>query len=303
MEHLDRRHCGLKWKHLYKKAEILFYSEWRTALVSLVALTIYSIGVVGFTLPYRFADQGVMGISVLVNYVLGINPAYTLLAFNVLLLLWGARTLSKRFLVWTMINAVLLSCALDFMQRFTFPVIDDRFLVALVGSALKGFGVGLLYREGTSSGGLDIAIFVIRKRFGIEVGKVSIYFNAVLLCISIGIIGLTNALYGFVSCYVNGVAMDRVLSSFEKRKLVFVVTSHTEAVVDFIKGPLHRSCTLLACEGGYKHLEGYTIMCLLRTREAVELKAFLAKNYPGAFMVLAEADEVVGKGFKRWRSI
>lgn len=303
MEHSGHPSEELKWKHLYKKAEVLFFSEWRTLVTSVVAIVIYSIGVAAFTLPYRFADQGVMGVSVLVKYTIGINPAYTLLALNAVMLVWGARTLNRRFLVWTVINAFLVSFVLDFMQTIPFPVIEDRFLVAVVGSAIKGFGVGLLYREGTCLGGLDIAISVIRKKYGLEVGKISIYFNMTLLIISIGIIGLTNALYGFIACYVNGMAMDRVLSSFEKRKLVFVIASDTQAVVDFISRHLNRSCTLLSSEGGYKHHEGFTIMTLLRTRESVELKAFLAQHYPGAFMVLAEADEVVGKGFKRWRNV
>lgn len=303
MEHSGHPSGELKWKHLYKKAEVIFFSEWRTLVTSVVAIIIYSIGVAGFTLPYRFADQGVMGVSVLVKYAMGINPAYTALALNVALLLFGARTLSKRFLVWTVINAFLVSFILDFMQTVPFPVIEDRFLAAVVGSAIKGSGAGLLYRAGVSLGGLDIPIFVIRKKYGLEVGKISIYFNTTLLIISIGIIGLTNALYGFIACYVNGMAMDRVLSSFEKRKLVFVIASHTQEVVDFITHRLDRSCTLLTCEGGYKHHEGFTIMTLLRTREAVELKGFLREHYPGAFMVLAEADEVVGRGFKRWRNV
>ena len=220
-----------------------------------------------------------------------------------MMLAWGARTLNRRFLIWTVFNAFFLSFALDFMQTIQFPIIEDRFLVAVVGSAIKGFGAGLLYRQGTCIGGLDIAISVLRKKYGLEIGKISIYFNMTLLAISIGIIGLTNAMYGFIACYVNGMAMDRVLSSFEKRKLVFVVTAHTEAVVEFISHHLNRSCTLLKSEGGYKHHEGFTAMTLLRTREAVELKAFLAQHYPGAFMVLAEADEVVGRGFKRWRNV
>ena len=73
MEHSGHPSEELKWKHLYKKAEVLFFSEWRTLVTSVVAIVIYSIGVAAFTLPYRFADQGVMGVSVLVKYTIGIN--------------------------------------------------------------------------------------------------------------------------------------------------------------------------------------------------------------------------------------
>lgn len=303
MEHFEHLPTERKWKHLYKKMQLLFFSEWKTFVISLLAIAIYSVGVVGFTIPYRFADQGVMGIAVLLKYVFGLNPALVMLVLNAVLLVWGARTLSKRFLIWTVVNAFMLSAILDIMQVVQFPVIEDTFLVAVVGSVIKGFGVGLLYREGVCAGGLDIAISVLKKRYGMEIGKLSFYFNMAILLVSLGIIGLNNMLYGAIACYVSSMAMDGVLASFEKRKLVFVIASDTGAVVEFINKKLNRGCTLLSSEGGYKHQEGFTIMCLLMTRQAVELKRFLAEHYPGSFMVLAEASEVVGKGFKRWRSI
>ena len=97
--------------------------------------------------------------------------------------------------------------------------------------------------------------------------------------------------------------MDSVLASFDKRRLVFIVASNTDAVVEFINKRLGRGCTLLSSEGGYKRRDGFTIMCLLMPRQVVELKRFLAEHFPSSFMVVTEANEVVGKGFKRWRNI
>ena len=90
MEHMIEE---IKWKHLHRKAQLLFFSEWKTLLISMAAIVIYAVGVVGFTIPYKFADQGVMGIAVLLKYTLGLNPAYVLLVLNIILLAWGARTL------------------------------------------------------------------------------------------------------------------------------------------------------------------------------------------------------------------
>ena len=145
MEHMIEE---IKWKHLYRKAQLLFFSEWKTLLISMAAIVIYAVGVVGFTIPYKFADQGVMGIAVLLKYTLGLNPAYVLLVLNIILLAWGARTLSKRFLIWTVINAFVLSAVLDILQTINFPIMDDIFLVAVAGGVIKGLGIGLLYRAG-----------------------------------------------------------------------------------------------------------------------------------------------------------
>ena len=300
MEHMIEE---IKWKHLYRKAQLLFFSEWKTLLISMAAIVIYAVGVVGFTIPYKFADQGVMGIAVLLKYTLGLNPAYVLLILNIILLAWGARTLSKRFLIWTVINAFVLSAVLDILQTINFPIMDDIFLVAVAGGVIKGLGIGLLYREGISAGGLDIAITVLKKRYGMEVGRLSFYFNMVILAVSFSVIGLEKVMYGFISCYICGMTMDSVLASFDKRRLVFIVASNTDAVVEFINRKLGRGCTLLSSEGGYKRRDGFTIMCLLMPRQVVELKRFLAEHFPGSFMVVTEANEVVGKGFKRWRNI
>ena len=290
-------------KHLWKKFLIMVSVEWKTLLISLLACFIYSVGVVGFTIPYKFADQGVMGIAVLLKYSMGLNPALVTLVINVGLLAWGARCLPKRFIVWTVINVGLMSLTLDVLQHFTFPRISDIFLVAVIGGVIKGFGIGLLFREGISGGGLDIVLAALKKKYGLEVGRLSMYFNVGILCISFGIIGMEKVMYGFISSYISGMTLDRVLASFDKRQLVFIVVSDSAAVVKFINEKLGRGCTLLSSEGGYRHRGGKTIMCLLLPRQSVELKRYIASNFPGAFMVLSEANEVVGKGFKRWRNI
>ena len=143
---MEYRIDQIKWKHLYRKAQLLFFSEWKTMLISMAAIVIYAVGVVGFTIPYKFADQGVMGIAVLLKYTLGFNPAYVLLILNIILLIWGAKTLSKRFLIWTVINAFVLSAVLDLLQTISFPMMDDIFLVAVAGGVIKGLGIGLPLR-------------------------------------------------------------------------------------------------------------------------------------------------------------
>lgn len=294
---------GMKWRHLFKRAQLIMLGEWKTLLISIAALFIYAIGVVGFTIPYKFADQGVMGIAVLLKYTLGFNPAWVTLVINIGLLAWGAKVLSKRFVIWTSINVVMLSVMLNLMQYIQFPHIDDIFLVAVTGGVIKGIGIGLLFSEGISGGGIDIVLVALRQRYGIEMGRLSFYFNMCLLAVSFGIIGLDKVMYGFISCYISGMTMDSLLSSFDKRKLVFIIASDADAVVSFINKKLGRGCTMLASEGGYSRKGGYTLMALLSQKQAVELKRFLAEHFPGSFMVLTEANEVVGKGFKRWKNI
>lgn len=297
---MDIKH---RLKHFVKKIQLLVISEWSTFIISTIGSAIYTMGVIGFTLPYHFPDSGVMGIAILLKYALGFSPAVVTLIANAALLAWGGRELPKRFVAWTIYNVILISFLLEFLSGVQFPRISDMFLVAIAGGIIKGIGGGMVFRTGTSSGGLDVVVAVLRKRYGIEVGKYSFYINTFILVGSIGIVGLEKVLFGFVASYVVGQTMDNVLSSFDKRRLVFIIAGDTKPVVEYISEELHRGSTLLYGEGGFSGDKRATIMCLLTPRQTMVLKRYLAKSHPRSFMVVTEASEVLGNGFKHWKSI
>ncbi len=286
-----------------KKAQIIMRNELPTFIMSTLGVIIFSLGVVCFTLPYEFPDIGVIGIAVILKYSMGFSPALTNLIINAVLLLWGGRQLSKRFIAWTIYNTVLLSLTLQVLSNIDVPYVTDTFLVAVAGGLIKGVGLGMVFRTGGSSGGTDIVVAVLRKKLGVEIGKYTFYLNMLILSASVGIVGLEKVLFGFVACYIMGQAMDNVISSFDKRRLVFIVAKETNQIVDYISEELPRGSTVLYGEGGYTHERRDTVMCLLTARQAMELKRYLAINYPSAFMVITEASEVLGNGFKRWKSI
>ncbi len=290
-------------KHLTVKMELFVLSEWSTFVISTIGSLLYTIGVIGFTLPYRFPDAGVMGIAIILKYAIGLAPSITSLVANVFLLLWGGRELSKRFVAWTIYNVLLISFLLEALSFVQFPIVNDMFLVAIAGGIIKGIGGGMVFRTGVSMGGMDIVIAVLRKRYGIEVGRYSFYINMVILGVSMGIVGLEKMLYGFVASYVSGQTTDSVLSSFDKRRLVLIMAKDTNPVVKYISDELHRGSTVLYGEGGFSGEARPTIMCLLTPRQTMVLKRYLAKSHPKSFMVVTEASEVMGKGFKHWKNI
>lgn len=278
-------------------------SEWMTLVISVVGALFYCIGVTAFTLPYRFPDTGVMGVAVILKYTLGIAPSLVTLVANVLLVIWGGRELSKRFVAWTIFNVAIIAFYLQALSVIDFPRIHDMFLVAIAGGVLKGIGGGMVFRTGASMGGLDIIAAVMRRRLGVEVGQISFYINMVILAAATGVVGIENVLYGFVASYIVGQTMDGVLSSFDKRRLVLIVTQCPEEIVSFIAEHLHRGSTMLHSKGSYSGGESETVMSLLSPRQAMVLKRYLARNYPKSFMVITDASEVFGNGFKRWKHI
>ena len=283
-------------------------AEAPTLAVCILGCLLYVIGVVGFTIPYRFPDSGVTGLAVLASYVWGTSPALIVALANVALLAWGWKFLSPRLVMWTVFNIILITIALKlFVGADFFPnvpdIIEDRLLVAMIGGAIKGLGGGMVFRSGASMGGLDIITLALRKRYGVEVGRYSLYINLVILTIASFVVGIENALFGLVGVYASSVVTDNVLNSFDRRRLVFIITRDPEPAVDFIIKELNRGVTMLDSCGGYTREDQPTLMCLLSRRQVVDLKRFLGENDPRAFMVVSEATEVLGRGFKDWKNV
>ena len=279
-------------------------AEWPTLAISVLGCMMYVVGVVGFTIPYRFPDSGVTGLAVLASYIWGTSPALIVALANVVLLVWGWKQLSPRLVMWTVFNVALITIAMKLLDGATFfPKIEERLLVAMIGGAIKGFGGGMVLRSGASMGGLDIIILALRKRYGVEVGSYSFYINLVILTLASFVVGIENALFGLVGVYASSVVTDNVLTSFDRRRLVFIVTRNPEPAVDFIIKELNRGVTMMDSRGGYTREDQPTLMCLLSRRQVVDLKRFLRENDPRSFMVVSSATEVVGRGFKDWKSV
>ncbi|HPP37392.1 MAG TPA: YitT family protein [Thermosynergistes sp.] len=295
--------AGMQLKRRLVIIRRLFMHEWQTFVVITIGALCSSVGIISLTMPFRLPDAGVSGLAVLSNYVFGISPAWVIAIGNVGLLLWGWRELSPRFVIWTAYGVALVSGLLKLLEWLPAIPLDDMILVCVSAGVIKGLGGGLVFRAGASLGGTDIIVSVLRKRYGIEVGKYTFYINLIILGLSIGVVGLERAILGLVSIYVNGLVTDNVLRSFDRRKQVFVITKDTQLVCNFITQTLRRGVTILHGEGGYTKQIRPVIFCLLTARQTMELKRFLAQNDPRAFMVISDAAEVVGEGFKRWSAL
>lgn len=262
---------------------------------------VMSIGVMLFTVPFRLPDAGFTGIAVLLNYTFGISVPAFVWGVNALLLLWAWRELSRRFVVWTAVYITVSSLLMKFADYLPEPDVTSVLVVALIGGALKGHATGVAMNIGASTGGTDVIAIYLRNKYGMEVGKISFYFNIVVISASVFIVGAELAMIGLVSIYASTVVIDNTMSAFDRRRQVFVIARDTEAVVNYITHTLNRGATVIDAVGGYSGAKHELIYLLLTKRQTVELRHFIAERCPEAFMVVSDASEVIGKGFKPWR--
>lgn len=295
----------MKWSP--RKTILRALSATRKELPTFALMTfgtsIVAFGIMSLTIPYRLPDSGVSGIAVLTNYAFGISPAWVVGVANIILLTWGMKELSVRFVGWTVYAVVLLTALLKLFEGIPYPHLDELLLVAILAGVVKGLGGGLVLRSGSSLGGTDILVVALRKRYGIEVGRFTFYINLVILGVSVFIVGLEGAIYGLVSIFVNGLVLDNVLRSFDRRRQVFVISNRPKDIADFIIRELHRGVTILHGEGGFTHEKRSALLCVLTPRQTMDLKRFLSVNDPKAFMIVSDASEVLGRGFKSWTAL
>ena len=286
---------------VYHTAKI-FKKEWKAVLIVMIASSIQAFAVNYFTLHYRFPDLGVSGIAVLTNYMFGISPNWVILTGNILLVLWAHKDLNVRFLALTVIAIMTFSTGLSVFARFPLPLPEDKFMATVIVGLLKGSAGGLLFNVGGSGGGTDIIAVAMRRRYGLEVGRFSIFINFFILALSIGVIGLESVVYGAVGLYVNGITVDSVTRTFDKRKQAIIITNIPDEVSKFINS-LGKGVTRLEGKGGYTGQERPVLITLLEPRHVVMLKRFLKERDERAFVSICDASEVLGKGFKSWRSL
>ena len=279
--------------------------EFPTFLMSSFGVLIYAMGVMWLTVPYHFPDAGLVGLALLLKYTIGFSPSVFILIANAGLVAWGHKELPRRFLLWTSYNIFLMTFLFELLGKFQVPLIENMFMVAVIGGIVKGIGGGMMFRCGTSGGGTDIIISVMRKRFGIEMGRYSFYLNMIILASSIRIVGLAKLLYGIVSSYVVGETTDRVLTSFDRRRLVFIIGAKTseKEIIQYLSSKLKSGSTIFDSKGGYTNKESSTLMSLLTPRQTMELKRYIGEHHLRSFVVVAEASEVLGTGFKTWEKI
>jgi uncharacterized membrane-anchored protein YitT (DUF2179 family) len=158
-------------------------------------------------------------------------------------------------------------------------------------------GAGLIFRAGGSGGGTGIIVMVLNRRFSIRVGLVSFLLNSIPLVLGAFLIDLNAALYSIIYVYTSGSVMDRIITSFNERRSVWIISSQSSEICQEILIKLHRGVTLLSGKGAYSHSPVEVIYSVINPFELAKLKDLVITIDPKAFLIVNETQEVIGKGF------
>jgi uncharacterized membrane-anchored protein YitT (DUF2179 family) len=251
-----------------------------------------------FLLPNQIASGGVSGISTILLSVFGWEPAYVQWAFNIPLFIAGVILLGKQFGVKTLVGTIFLPFVV-FLTKNIDPWTNDALLGALFGGIVVGLGLGIVFRGNGSTGGTDLAAQIITKYTGLTLGTSVVLIDGLIVLSAALVFDIERGLYALIALYVTSKTIDLVQVGFGRSKTAMIITNRQDEVREGILNKIDRGVTKLSAYGGFTDNERPVLMCVVDQREFTKLKQLVKSLDPTAFVVVMDASEVLGEGFKR----
>lgn len=292
------------------------------ALISLgvlVYVTAWSV----FLLPHNFVGGGVTGISAIIHYAtkgaVSVGTVYFLI--NVVLLAIGLKILGKSFSGKTIYAMLLASAAFELIpnlipQEFIneFVLSNGKMLCALIGGGLVGSAIGLTFSQGGSTGGTDIIVMIVTRRYNISPGKMVMILDSAVILSALFVPSFDadgNALtaaarfatvvYGFIIVAVDGYSTDMYLSGSRQSIQVMIFSKKYQEIADAIAFDFQRGVTVLHAQGWYTKEEKEVLLAITRKRDLSMLLRYIKVLDPDAFVYIANVSNVFGEGFEHFK--
>lgn len=264
----------------------------------LLGNAVFALSVAMFVETTGIINGGTTGVGLIVQHYFHIPVSATFAVINVLCFLVGLLVLGKEFAATTLLSTALFPVILAALEKL--PQIDmmadDMFLCAVMSGVLSGLGVGLVIREGASTGGLDIPPIIISKMFGISVGSVMMAMNVLLLLLQMFFSNPKQVVYGVIATVLTSVVLDKVLQAGKQGTQILIMSDAYQAIRDQLLTK-HMGVTMLSSEGGYGGASRQAVLCAVPSRRLLEVKRLIGEIDPGAFVLVSSVAEVMGKGF------
>jgi uncharacterized membrane-anchored protein YitT (DUF2179 family) len=253
-----------------------------------------------FLIPNEVFSGGATGAALVISEFVDLPVGVLVLLLNVPLILAGIVWLGGwRFLARTSYTVVVYSVLLEVLKPFfTEPVTTDPLLYTLYGGLLGGAGVGLVFRAQGTTGGDDIVAQLLNRFRGIPVNSALVLINGVILVLAGLVFGPEKAMYALISSFASSRAVDAVLEGFRPTRLLYIISALPAEIATRIQTTTGRGVTFLSGSGAYTGRDYRVIMTAVRQQELSVVTSIVREVDPSAFVIVSEAREVLGYGFK-----
>ncbi len=225
------------------------------------------------------------------------NTLINLITFALFLI--GALFLGKKFALNTVLSTILYPLFLSVISYYVEDAVSSSYLLnSIYAGVCIGIGVGLVFRSGASTGGMDIPPLIINKYTGISLPTLVLITDGLTVCLGIAAYDLEAALIGLVSVYVSSIMIDKVITiGGHDAKNVMIISDHYETIMSAIYTDLNRGATIIEATGGFTKQRKPMIMVVVSKKQLPTLNRLITHIDPEAFVVVSDTMEVSGEGF------
>ncbi len=268
-------------------------------------IMLYAFGFTAFVLPEEVVMGGVTGLSALVFYATGIPAAITIAVLNVTFLLIAFRALTRQFTIRTIIGVATMSVLVGIMQPLfqAYPLVtagEDKFMHVLIGGALGGAGLGLVFSHNGSTGGTDIIIALLNKHFRVSFGRAMQFIDITIIASSYFLFhSFETIVYGVAFTLIASYVCDYVINGSRQTVQFLIVSKHYEEIADTINTKVGRGVTLIKGQGWYSKGDVHVLIVLARKYESQEVFSYIKRIDPLALVSQSFCNGVFGEGFDK----
>lgn len=283
----------IEWKKKARKLGII-----------LLGNTIYSAAVAFFILPHELLTGGTTGLALIAWKWFDVPVAPFVAVFNVVMFLLGLWILGREFAVTTLVSTFFYPVVLQAWQIVAGKIgvlTDDLMLSTVFAGTMIGIGLGLVIREGASTGGMDIPPLIINKYTGISVSTLLTGFDLTILLFRAVFSDWEQILYGILLVCLYNLVLEQMLVVGKRQVRISIISEKYEEINQWITGQLDRGCTLMTAEGGYLRQKTMEVVTVVSKREVFRVNEKIKQIDPDAFIVIGQVSEVRGRGFTKGR--
>lgn len=257
-------------------------------------------GIYFFKFPDNFTFGGVSGLSVVLAKLTGISASTTNFILNILLVIVGFLFLGRGFGVKTVYSSVMLSVFVSVLEKvvpLNHPVTNEPMLNLIFAVLLPAFGSAVLFNVGASSGGTDIIAMILKQHTSVDIGRALFLSDALITFSAFFVFSIKTALFSCLGLMFKSLVIDSVIENINLSKYFNVICSNPQPICEFITKKLNRGATVCDATGAFSHHHKYIIFTVMKRAQAVQLRKFIRRTEPDAFILVSNTSEIIGKGF------
>lgn len=279
-----------------------FWHKIKWIPMTVLGSAVFAAGFAFFLQPNDLSPGGISGLALLVVELTGFGSVGGIsILMNLPLFLLGGLKIGRQFFAGSLIGMVLSAVLIDGFTALHLPAVEPV-LAIVYGGVICGLGLGIVFVSGTSTGGSDILVRLLKLRYrNVPIGQISLTFDAVVVLLT-GLVfrDMNKALYTGITVYLCGKMVDAVVYSFDYSKVAMIISKEYEAIAREIGTKLDRGATFLQGEGSYSGETTKVVLVAIKKQQLAQLKELVMELDPTAFVIVQEAHQVLGDGFRRY---